>query len=89
MNVYIRSYFHNDTIKILVLKTIANICTLVRTLSEKSIPKDYFNFLKNENNDIDNESKSRNRLKLLNNLKLKDIRGKIINTKDIKFKIIQ
>jgi hypothetical protein len=89
MNVYIRSYFHNDTIKILVLKTIANICTLVRTLSEKSIPKDYFNFLKHENNDIDNESKSRNRLKLLNNLKLKDIRGKIINTKDIKFKIIQ
>ena len=68
MNVYIRSYFHNDTIKILVLKTIANICTLVRTLSEKSIPKDYFNFLKHENNDIDNESKSRNRLKLLNNL---------------------
>ena len=80
MNVYIRSYFHNDTIKILVLKTITNICTLVRTLSEKSIPKDYFNFLKHENNDIDNESKSRNRLKLLNNLKLKDIRGKSINT---------
>ena len=89
MNVYIRSYFHNDTIKILVLKTITNICTLVRTLSEESIPKDYFNFLKHGNNDIDNESKSRNRLKLLNNLKLKDIRGKIINTKDIKFKIIQ
>ena len=61
----------------------------MRTLSKKSIPKDYFNFLKHENNDIDNESKSRNRLKLLNNIKLTDIRGKSINTKDIKFKIIQ
>jgi hypothetical protein len=47
------------------------------------IPKDYLNFLKNENNDIDSESKSRNKMKLLNNLKLTDIRGKIINTKDL------
>jgi hypothetical protein len=46
----------------------------VRTLSKKSIPKDYFNFLKHENNYIDNESKSRNRLKLLNNIKLTDVR---------------
>ena len=53
------------------------------------IPKDYLNFLKNENNDIDSESKSRNKMKLLNNLKLTDIRGKIINTKDVKIKIIQ
>ena len=28
-------------------------------------------------------------MKLLNNLKLTDIRGKIINTKDVKIKIIQ
>jgi hypothetical protein len=42
-----------------------------------------------ENNDTDNESKSRNRLKLLNNLKLTDSRGKIINTKYMKFKVIQ
>ena len=61
----------------------------MRTLSKKSIPKDYFNFSKHENNDIDNESKSRNRLKLLNNLKLTDSRGKIINTKYMKFKVIQ
>ena len=53
----------------------------MRTLSKKSIPKDYFNFSKHENNDIDNESKSRNRLKLLNNLKL--------ITKYMKFKVIQ
>ena len=32
---------------------------------------------------------SRNKMKLLNNLKLTDIRGKIINTKDVKIKIIQ
>ena len=61
----------------------------MRALSKKGIPKDYFNFLKHEHNFIDNESKSKNRLKLLNNLKLTDIRGKRINTKDIKFKIIQ
>ena len=56
---------------------------------KKCIPKDYLNFLKNENNDIDNKPKSRNKMKLLTNLKLTDIRGKIINTKDIKIKIIQ
>jgi len=56
---------------------------------KKCIPKDYLNFLKNENNDIDNESKSRNKLKLLNNLKLTDIRGKIINPNDVKIKIMQ
>ena len=50
--------------------------------------QNYFNFIKHENNDID-ESKSRNKLRLLNNFKLTNIRGKIINTKDIKFKIIQ
>jgi hypothetical protein len=33
--------------------------------------------------------KSRNKMKLLNNLKLTDIRGKLINTKDVKIKIIQ
>jgi hypothetical protein len=38
---------------------------------KKCTPKDYLNFLKNENNDIDNESKSRNKIKLLNNLKLR------------------
>ena len=32
---------------------------------------------------------SRNKMKLLNNLKLTNIRGKIINTKDVKIKIIQ
>jgi hypothetical protein len=46
-------------------------------------------FLKNENNDIENKTKSRNKMKLLNNLTLTDIRGKIINTKDVKIKIIQ
>jgi hypothetical protein len=56
---------------------------------KKCIPKDYLNFLRNENNDIDNKTKSRNKMKLLNNLKLTDIRGKIINTKDVKIKTIQ
>ena len=56
---------------------------------KKCIPKDYLKFLKNENNDIDNKTKSRNKMKLLNNLKLTDIRDKIINTKDLKIKIIQ
>ena len=56
---------------------------------KKCIPKDYLNLLKNENNDIDNKTKSRNKMKLLNNLKLTDIRGKIINTKEVKIKIIQ
>jgi hypothetical protein len=56
---------------------------------QKCIPKDYLKFLKNENNDIDNKTKSRNKMKLLNNLKLTDIRGNIINTKDVKIKIIQ
>ena len=56
---------------------------------KKCIPKDYLKFLKNENNDIENKTKSRNKMKLLNNLKLTDIRGKIINTKDVKIKIIQ
>jgi hypothetical protein len=41
---------------------------------------DYLKFLKNENNDIENKTKSRNKMKLLNNLTLTDIRGKIINT---------
>jgi hypothetical protein len=45
--------------------------------------------IKNENNDIENKTKSRNKMKLLNNLTLTDIRGKIINTKDVKIKIIQ
>jgi hypothetical protein len=40
-------------------------------------------------NDIENKTKSRNKMKLLNNLKLTDIRGKIINTKDVKIKIKQ
>jgi hypothetical protein len=48
----------------------------------------YLKFLKNENNDIENKTKSRNKMKLLNNLTLTDIRGKIINTKDVKIKII-
>ena len=56
---------------------------------KKCIPKDYLKFLKNENNDIENKTKSRNKMKLLNNLTLTDIRGKIINTKDVKIKIIQ
>ena len=56
---------------------------------KKCIPKDCLKFLKNENNNIDNETKSRNKMKLLNKLKLRDIRGKIINTKDVKNKIIQ
>ena len=56
---------------------------------KKCIPKDYLKFLNNENNDIENKTKSRNTMKLLNNLKLTDIRGKIINTKDVKIKIIQ
>jgi hypothetical protein len=45
--------------------------------------------LKNENNEIENKTKSRNKMKLLNNLKFTDIRGKIIITKDVKIKIIQ
>ena len=39
---------------------------------KKCIPKDYLKFLKNENNDIDNKTKSRNKIKLLNKLKLTD-----------------
>jgi hypothetical protein len=50
---------------------------------KKCIPKDYLKFLKNENSDIENKTKSRNKMKLLNNLTLTDIRGKIINTKKI------
>ena len=42
---------------------------------KKCIPKDYLNFLDNKNEDIDNEAKSRNKMKLLNNLKLTDIKG--------------
>jgi hypothetical protein len=45
---------------------------------KKCITKDYLKFLKNENNNIDNKTKSRNKMKLLNNLTLTDIRGKII-----------
>ena len=56
---------------------------------KKCIPKDYLKFLKNENNEIENKTKSRNKMKLLNNLKFTDIRGKIINAKDVKIKIIQ
>jgi hypothetical protein len=44
---------------------------------KKCIPKYYLKFLKNENNDIENKTKSRNKMKLLNNLTLTDIRGKI------------
>jgi hypothetical protein len=55
------------------------------TKIKKCIPKYYLKFLKNENNDIENKTKSRNKMKLLNNLTLTDIRGKIINTKDIIF----
>jgi hypothetical protein len=45
---------------------------------KKCISKDYLKFLENENNDIENKTKSRNKMKLLNNLTLTDIRGKII-----------
>jgi hypothetical protein len=48
-----------------------------------------FLYFKDENEDIDNEAKSRNKMKSLNNLKLTDIKGKIINAKDVKVKIIQ
>jgi hypothetical protein len=41
---------------------------------KKCIPKDYLKFLKNENNDIENKTKSRNKMKLLNNLTLTDTR---------------
>jgi hypothetical protein len=37
--------------------------------------------LGNENNDIENKTKSRNKMKL------SDIRGKIINSKDVKIKL--
>jgi hypothetical protein len=40
---------------------------------KKCIPKDYLKFLKNENNDIEIKTKSRNKMKLLNNLTLTDI----------------
>jgi hypothetical protein len=53
------------------------------------ISKDYLNFLDNKNEDINNGAKNRNKMKLLNNLKLTDITGKIINTKDVKIRIIQ
>ena len=56
---------------------------------KKCIPNNYLNFFRNENEDIDNEAKSRNKMKSLNNLKLTDIKGKIINAKDVKIKIIQ
>jgi hypothetical protein len=58
---------------------------------KKCIPNNYLNLKKNENEDIDidNEAKSRNKLKLLNNLKLTDIKGNIINAKDVKVKIMQ
>jgi hypothetical protein len=46
---------------------------------KKCIPNNYLNFFRNENEDIDNEAKSRNKMKLLNNLKLTDIKGNIIN----------
>ena len=48
------------------------------------IPNNYLNLKKNENEDIDNEAKSRNKMKLLNNLKLTDIKGNIINAKNVK-----
>jgi hypothetical protein len=56
---------------------------------KKCIPNNYLNFLKNKNEDIDNEAKSRNKMKLLNNLKLTDIKEKIFDTKDVKVIIIQ
>jgi hypothetical protein len=58
-------------------------CLNLRMKHLSIIPKDYLKFLKNENNNIENKTKSRNKMKLLNNLKLTDIRGKIINTKDM------
>jgi hypothetical protein len=58
-------------------------------INKKCIPNHYLNFLKNENEDINNEAKSRNKMKLLNNLKLTDIKGNIINAKDAKVKIMQ
>jgi hypothetical protein len=45
----------------------------------KCIPNNYLNFLKNKNENIEKEAKSRNKMKLLNNLKLTDIKGNIIN----------
>jgi hypothetical protein len=60
----------------------------LKNAGKKCIPKDYLKFLKNENKDIDNKTKSRNKMKLLHNLKHTDIRGTIINTKDVKIKII-
>ena len=54
---------------------------------KKCIPKDYLKFLKNENNDIDNKTKSRNKMKLLDNLKLTDIRGKSLIQRTLRLKL--
>jgi transcription antitermination factor NusA-like protein len=55
-----------------------------------AFPLEFFNFITDvQSFKIDNKTKSRNKMKLLNNLKLTDIRGKIINTKGVKIKIIQ
>ena len=61
-------------------------CILEYSTIKKCIPNNYLNFFRNENEDIDNEVKSRNKMKSLNNLKLTDIKGKIINAKDVKAK---
>ena len=44
---------------------------------------------RNDNIDIDNEIKSRHKLKLLDNIKVTDIKGNIITTKDVTVKIIE
>jgi hypothetical protein len=54
---------------------------------KKGIPKDYLKFLKNENIVIDNKTKSRNKMKLLNNLKLTDIRSKLLIQKTWRLKL--
>jgi transcription antitermination factor NusA-like protein len=53
-----------------------------------AFPLEFFNFITDVQS-IENKTKSRNKMKLLNNIKFTDIRGKIINTKDVKIKIIQ
>jgi hypothetical protein len=54
---------------------------------KKCIPKDYLKFLKNENNDIDNKTKSRNKMKLLNNLNLQILETKLLIQKILRLKL--
>ena len=60
---------------------------------KKCIPKDYLKFLKTENNDIDNKTKSRNKMKLLDinylyiKYKLTDIRGKSLIQRTLRLKL--